>query len=52
MSSVFHSATEQQLSLWDSYESLTPGEKKALDQSWANIFAEKKSGFPVGIVMY
>lgn len=41
MAFVFNSATEQQLSLWDSYESLTPREKKALDQSWAKIFAEK-----------
>ena len=41
MSFVFNSATEQQLSLWDSYESLTPREKRALEKSWARIFAEK-----------
>ena len=41
MSFAFNSATEQQLSLWDSYESLTPREKRALEKSWARIFAEK-----------
>ena len=41
MSFAFNSATEQQLSLWDSYESLTPREKRALEKSWAKVFAEK-----------
>ena len=41
MSFAFNSATEQQLSLWDSYDSLTPREKQALEKSWAKVFAEK-----------
>ena len=41
MSFAFNPATEQQLSLWDSYESLTPREKRALEKSWAKVFAEK-----------
>ena len=41
MSFVFNSADEQQLSLWDSCESLTLREKRFLDKSWAKIFAEK-----------
>ena len=41
MSFAFNPATEQQLSLWDSYESLTPREKRAMERSWAKVFAEK-----------
>ena len=41
MAFAFNSATEQQLSLWDSYEALTPREKRALEKSWAKVFAEK-----------
>lgn len=41
MSFAFNSATEQQLSLWDSYASLTPREKRVLEKSWAKVFAEK-----------
>ena len=41
MAFVFNPASEQQLSLWDSYESLTPREKRVLEKSWAKIFAEK-----------
>ena len=33
MSFVFNSAAEQQLSLWDSYASLTPREKRVLGKS-------------------
>ena len=41
MAFAFNSATEQQISLWDSYESLTPREKRFLEKSWAKVFAEK-----------
>lgn len=34
MSFVFNSAVEQQLSLWDSYESLTPREAMMLSHSF------------------
>ena len=41
MAFLFNPAEEQQLSLWDSYEALTPREKRFLDKSWAKTFAEK-----------
>lgn len=40
MSFVFNPAGERQLSLFDSYNSLTEREKKFLDKSWAKYFAE------------
>lgn len=40
MSFVLNDANEQQLSLWDSFESLTERERKFLDKSWAKYFAE------------
>ncbi|MDO4339787.1 MAG: transposase [Eubacteriales bacterium] len=40
MAFVFNPAGEQQLSLFDSYNSLTEREKKFLDRSWAKYFAE------------
>lgn len=41
MSFSFNPADTQQLSLWDSYESLTDREKRFLDKSWAKVFSEK-----------
>jgi len=41
MSFSFNPADTQQLSLWDSYESLTEREKRFLDRSWAKVFSEK-----------
>ena len=41
MSFAFNPANAQQLSLWDSYESLTSREKRVLERSWAKVFAEK-----------
>ena len=41
MSFSFNPADTQQLSLWDSYESLTEREKRFLDKSWAKVFSEK-----------
>lgn len=40
MAFAFNPAGEQQLSLFDSYNSLTEREKKFLDKSWAKFFAE------------
>ena len=40
MAFVLNCANEQQLSLFDSYDSLTEREKKFLNQSWAKYFAE------------
>lgn len=40
MAFAFNPAGEQQLSLFDSYNSLTEREKKFLDKSWAKYFAE------------
>lgn len=40
MAFAFNPAGEQQLSLFDSYNSLTDREKKFLDRSWAKYFAE------------
>lgn len=40
MSFVLNDANEQQLSLWDSFESLTERERKFLEKSWAKYFAE------------
>lgn len=40
MSFVLNDTNEQQLSLWDSFESLTEREKRFLDKSWAKYFAE------------
>ena len=40
MSFVFNHADEHQLSLFDSYNSLTEREKKFLNKSWAKYFAE------------
>lgn len=39
MAFTFNPAGSQQLSLWDSYESLTEREKRFLDKSWAKVFA-------------
>ena len=41
MSFSFNSANEQQFSLFDSFESLTPREKRFLEKSWAKTFAEE-----------
>lgn len=41
MSFSFNLADTQQLSLRDSYESLTEREKRFLDRSWAKVFSEK-----------
>lgn len=41
MSFSFNSASEQQVSLFDSFDSLTPREKRFLEKSWAKIFADK-----------
>lgn len=41
MSFSLNPADTQQLSLWDSYDSLTDREKRFLDRSWAKIFSEK-----------
>lgn len=40
MAFAFNPAGEQQLSLFDFYNSLTDREKKFLDRSWAKYFAE------------
>lgn len=40
MSFVLNNANEQQLSLFDSYNTLTDREKRFLDKSWAKYFAE------------
>ena len=40
MAFAFNPAGEQQLSLFDSYNSLTDREKKFLDRSWAKYFVE------------
>jgi len=40
MSFVLNDANEQQLSLWDSFDSLTEREKRFLNKSWAKYFAE------------
>ena len=40
MSFVLNNSDEQQLSLFDSFNSLTDREKRFLDKSWAKYFAE------------
>lgn len=40
MSFVLNDANTQQLSLFDSYNTLTQREKRFLDKSWAKYFAE------------
>lgn len=47
MSFVFNDARTQQLSFFDSYNTLTDREKRFLDKSWAKYFAEhSQSGSP------
>ncbi len=41
MSFSLNPSDSQQLSFWDSYESLTDREKSFLEKSWAKVFAEK-----------
>jgi len=41
MSFSLNPSNSQQLSFWDSYESLTDREKRFLEKSWAKVFAEK-----------